>query len=130
MLESFNAWAETLRFACEVQNVISMRLLRISQGGPQAAAEAQLMVAEKIEAFADAEAAIAQALSAGEGFMVAAERGYAPLRRCAGAWAPIAAAWRARWRDPRNDLGIRSFSRLSPSESSARCDAASPAYRC
>ena len=85
MLESFNALAETLRFACEVQNVISMRLMRISQGGPQAAAEAQLMIAEKIEAFADAEAAIAQALSGGEGIMVAAERGYAPLRRCVGA---------------------------------------------
>ena len=80
-----NAWAETVRFACEVQNVISMRLLRISQGGPQAAAEVQLMIAEKIEAFADAEAAIAQALSAGEEFMVAAERGYAPLGRCVGA---------------------------------------------
>jgi hypothetical protein len=85
VLESMNAWAETVRFACEVQNVISMRLLWISQGRPQAAAEAQLMIAEKIEAFADAEAAIAQALSAGEGFMVAAERGYAPLRRCVGA---------------------------------------------
>jgi hypothetical protein len=85
VLESFNAWAETLRFACEVQNVISMRLLRISQGGPQAAVEAELMIAEKIAAFADAEAAIAQALCDGEGFMVAAERGYAPLRRCVGA---------------------------------------------
>jgi hypothetical protein len=62
-----------------------MRLLRISQGGPQATAEAQLIIAEKIEAFADAEAAIAQALSAGEGFMVAAERGYALLRRRVGA---------------------------------------------
>ncbi|HSP49004.1 MAG TPA: hypothetical protein VLN61_02230 [Pseudolabrys sp.] len=40
------------------------------------------MVAEKIEAFADAEAAIAQALCDGEGFMMAAERGYAPLRQC------------------------------------------------
>ena len=85
MLESFNAWAETLRFACEVQSVVSMRLLRISRGGPQAAVEAELMIAEKIAAFADAEAAIAQALAAGEGFMVAAERGYAPLRRCVGA---------------------------------------------
>jgi hypothetical protein len=85
MLESFHAWAETVRFACEVQNVISMRLLRISQGGPQAAAEAELMIAEKIAAFADAEAAIAQAFSDGEGFMVAAERGYAPLRQCVGA---------------------------------------------
>ena len=81
MLESFNAWAETLRFACEVQSVVSMRLLRMAQGGPQA----ELMIAEKIAAFADAEAAIAQALSAGEGFMVAAERGYAPLRQCVGA---------------------------------------------
>jgi hypothetical protein len=43
------------------------------------------MVAEKIAAFAVAEAAIAQALCDGEGFMVAAERGYAPLRQCVGA---------------------------------------------
>jgi hypothetical protein len=85
VLESMNTWVETLRFACEVQSVISMRLLRMAQGGPQAAVEAQLMVAEKIEAFADAEAAIAQALCDGEGFMVAAERGYAPLRQCVGA---------------------------------------------
>ena len=62
MLESFNAWAEMLRFACEVQSVVSQRLLRMAQGGPQAAAEAELMIAEKIAAFADAEAAIAQAL--------------------------------------------------------------------
>jgi hypothetical protein len=85
VLESINAWAESMRFACEVQGVISMRLLRLSQGGPQAAVEAQLRIAEKIAAFADAEAAIAQALCAGEGLMVAAERGYAPLRRCVGA---------------------------------------------
>jgi hypothetical protein len=85
VLESFNAWAETLRFACEVQSVVSLRLLRMAQGGPQAAAEAQLMVAEKIEAFADAEAAFVQTLCDGEGIMVAAERGYAPLRRRVGA---------------------------------------------
>jgi hypothetical protein len=85
VLESINAWVETLRFACEVQSVISMRLLRLAQGGPQAAVEVRLMIAEKLEAFADAEAAIAKALSDGEGFMVAAERGYAPLRQCVGA---------------------------------------------
>jgi len=85
MLESFNAWAESMRFAGEVQGVISMRLMRLAQGGPQADAEAQLMIAEKIEAFADAEIAIAQALAEGEGIMVAAERGYAPLRRRVGA---------------------------------------------
>jgi hypothetical protein len=80
VLESMDAWIETVRFACEVQGVISMRLMRISQGGPQAAVEAQLMIAEKIEAFAVAEAAFAEALSDGEGLLVAAERGYGPLR--------------------------------------------------
>jgi len=85
VLESWNTWIETVRFACEVQGVISMRLLRLAQGGPQAAVEAHLMIAEKFDALADAETAIAQALSDGEGFMVAAERGYAPVRRCVGA---------------------------------------------
>lgn len=85
MLESWNAWIESVRFACEVQGVISMRLLRLAQGGPQAAVEARLMIAEKFDALADAETAIAKALSDGEGFMVAAERGYAPVRRCVGA---------------------------------------------
>ena len=62
-----------------------MRLIRLAQGGPQAAVEARLMIAEKFDAFADAEVAIAKAFSDGEGFMVAAERGYAPLRQCVGA---------------------------------------------
>jgi len=73
-------WAESIRFVCEVHGVISMRLLRLAQGGPQAAAEANLMVAEKIAAFADAEAALANALLAGEDLVVAAERAYAPVR--------------------------------------------------
>jgi hypothetical protein len=85
VLDSMNAWIETLRFACEVQGVVSMRLARLAQGGPQAAVEAELMIAEKLEAFADAEVAMLRALSDGEGIMVAAERGYAPLRRCVGA---------------------------------------------
>ncbi len=85
MLESFNAWVESMRFACEVQGVVAMRLMRLAQGGAQADAEAQLMIAEKIEAFADAEIAMAQALSEGEDFLAAAERGYAPLRRCVSA---------------------------------------------
>jgi len=85
VLESMNAWIESVRFACEVQGVISMRLMRMARGGPQAAAEAHLMIAEKIEAFADAEVAMAKALSDGEGILVAAERAYAPLRLCVGA---------------------------------------------
>ena len=67
MLESLNAWIETLRFACEVQGVVAMRFMRLAQGGPQAAAEARLMVAEKIDAFTDAEVALARALTDGEG---------------------------------------------------------------
>lgn len=80
MLESLNTWIESVRFACEVQGVISMRLARLAQGGPDAAVEANLMIAEKFDALADAEAAIAKALSDGEGFLVAAERAYAPVR--------------------------------------------------
>jgi len=50
------AWVESVWFACEVQGVMSMRLPRMAQGGPQAVTEAHLMIAEKIDAFADAEA--------------------------------------------------------------------------
>ena len=82
MLESMNAWLESVRFAFEVQGVVSMRLMRMAQGGPQAAVEAHQMIAEKLEAFADAEAALTQAFAGGESFMVAAERAYAPVRRC------------------------------------------------
>lgn len=82
MLESMNAWIESVRFACEAQSVIAMRLMYLAQGGPQAVAEARLMVSEKMAAFADTEVALANALFAGEGFMVAAERAYAPLRQC------------------------------------------------
>jgi hypothetical protein len=87
-----NAWIESVRFACEVQGVISMRLICFAQGGPEADAEARLMVSEKMAAFADAEVALANSLFAGENIMVAAERAYAPLRRCAAACTPTAAA--------------------------------------
>ncbi len=85
MLKSFNPWFESVRFACEVQAVVSMRLMFLAQGGPEAEVEARLMVSEKMAAFADAEIALANSLFAGEGFMVAAERAYVPLRRCVAA---------------------------------------------
>ena len=78
---SLNPWIEPLRFACEVQNVVTMRLLLLAQGGPQAAEEAQVMVAEKFAALAAAEIAAAEALLAGKGLMIAAERAYAPVCR-------------------------------------------------
>ena len=82
VLGSMNAWFESVRFACEVQGVISMRLMFLAQGGPEAEVEASLMVSEKMAAFADAEMALANALFDGENIMVAAERAYAPLRHC------------------------------------------------
>ena len=80
MIASLNPWLEPFRFACEVQAVIAMRLMALSRGGPQAETEAQLMVEEKIEAFAAAEVALVNALVAGENLIVAGERAYAPLR--------------------------------------------------
>jgi hypothetical protein len=83
--ESMNGWIEAVRFACEVQSVISMRLTRLAQGGPQAVIEAHQMIAEKMDAFVEAGTAITKALADGEGFIVAAERAYTPVRRCVGA---------------------------------------------
>lgn len=74
MLRPMNTSLESVRFACEVQGIISMRLVRLTQGGPQAAAEANLMIAEKVDAFADAGVALVNALAHGEGFLIAAER--------------------------------------------------------
>jgi hypothetical protein len=81
MQEIFDSWLESVRFACEAQGVISMRLTLLVEGGPQAEAEAQQMIAEKLDALADAEVAILKSLSGGEGLMAAAKRGYAPVAR-------------------------------------------------
>lgn len=81
MDEFLGRWLETVQFACEVQSVISMRLMRLTEGGPQAAAEAHQMVVEKLEALADAEVAMLRSLYDGEDLAVATERAYAPVRR-------------------------------------------------
>ena len=81
MHDAWAGWLESLRFACEVQGVVAMRLARLAQGGPQAAAEADRMIAEKLDALADAEVALLDALVQGEGLMIAAARAYQPLRR-------------------------------------------------
>ena len=77
----FDGWLEAVRFACEAQGVISMRLARIGEGGPQAAAETHQMIAEKLSALAECQIAAVYALARGEGPWVAAERAYAPVRR-------------------------------------------------
>ena len=45
MLSQWYGWA---MLATESQQVIGLRLARIAQGGPLAAAEAQLMISEKV----------------------------------------------------------------------------------
>jgi hypothetical protein len=77
----FDGWCEVVRFACEAQGVIAMRLALIAAGGPQAAAEAHQMVAEKLGAFGEGQMAAMHALALGEGPWVAAERAYGPIRR-------------------------------------------------
>ncbi len=73
-------WYEAVRFSCEAQAVISARLLLFASGDPGAAAEAGRMIAEKVAAFADAQAAAEQALAQGHGIYEAAEQAYLPLR--------------------------------------------------
>jgi len=74
----FNTWFDSICFACEMQAVISVRL---AQGGPQAAAEENRMIAEKFDAFADAQAALINALAGGEGLPSAVQRSSASVRR-------------------------------------------------
>jgi hypothetical protein len=77
----FNTWFDSICFACEMQAVISVRLVHLAQGGPQAAAEANRMIAEKFDAFADAQAALINALAGGEGLPIAVQRSCASVRR-------------------------------------------------
>ena len=74
-------WAEALRFTCEAQSVISLRLMLMASGSPGSADEAMRMIAEKVDAFAEANTAATLALANGCGIDVAAECAYAPLQR-------------------------------------------------
>jgi len=78
-------WLEAVRFSCEAQGVIAARLMLFVSGGPNAASEAERMVAEKIAAFADAHQAAERALTEGLGIFAAVERAYQPLKRCVSA---------------------------------------------
>lgn len=82
MLQSLDAWLESVRFTREVHGVVSMRLMRLALGGPQAAVEAHRMMAEKLDAFADVEAALVNALADGDDLMLATERAYGLVREC------------------------------------------------
>jgi hypothetical protein len=80
MSDFWGNWIEAVRFTCEVQGVISVRLMLFASGAPNAADEAQRMISEKVDAFSAAGKAAERALADGLGIYVAAERAYAPLR--------------------------------------------------
>lgn len=46
----FYPWLQALMLAMESGNVINYRLAKIAYGGPSAAAEARMMIGEKIDA--------------------------------------------------------------------------------
>ena len=81
MINFWTNWVEAMRFTCEAQDVISLRLLLLTSGRPGSADEVIMMMSEKVDAFAKAEIAATQALADGCGINVAAERAYAPLQR-------------------------------------------------
>ncbi len=71
---------EAMRFTCEAQAVISARMMLFASGDPSAPAEAGLMIAEKLIAFAAAQEAAERALAEGPGIYEAVEQAYLPLR--------------------------------------------------
>lgn len=81
MRSLFGPWFDALRFIAETQEVVALRLMRIAAGGPNAAQETRRMISEKLEAFALAEIAAADALMHGSTLDVAAARAFAPVRR-------------------------------------------------
>jgi hypothetical protein len=77
----WSMWTEGWRLGFDAQYVIGMRMLRISAGGARARAECRRMVAEKLAAGADAQAAALTALINGDGVEAAAIRALAPIQR-------------------------------------------------
>ena len=82
MADFWDNWLEAVRFTCEAQGVISARLMLFASGAPNAAAEAERMISEKITAFSQAQIAAERALADGLGVYAAAEKAYQPLRHC------------------------------------------------
>jgi len=82
MMKFWTNWVDAVRFTCEVQSVISLRLLLLASGGSGSADEVTRMIFEKVDAFAQADIAASQAIADGCGIVVAAERAFAPLQRC------------------------------------------------
>jgi len=61
-----NLAMQSTMLAIESQQVIALRLTKMAMGGPDVQREAELMVAEKLEALTDAGHAVAKAAIAGK----------------------------------------------------------------
>jgi hypothetical protein len=72
-------WTDACQVGLDAQQVIAMRLVRISAGGAVAEAECGRMMSEKVSAAIDAQAASAAALIAGKGLGGAATAALAPV---------------------------------------------------
>jgi hypothetical protein len=81
LFKALDHWFEAARFGADVQRVMALRLMRIAEGGPGAATEAQQMISEKVAAFSEAQVALMSALATGSSLDTAAEMAYAPYRR-------------------------------------------------
>jgi hypothetical protein len=80
-MNMFNSWMQSMRFGADVQSVMTTRLLMLAGGGPNTAAETQLMISEKMLAFGESQMAFAATLALGHGFHKACLKGQAPYRR-------------------------------------------------
>jgi hypothetical protein len=78
----FNAWIEAAHFGTDVQRVMTLRVMRIASGGPDAATEVQQMISEKMSAFGEAQMAILAAVMTGKSPEAAAANAFAPYQRC------------------------------------------------
>jgi hypothetical protein len=74
-------WTDAWRVGLDAQQVIAMRLVRISAGGAAADAECRRMVSEKVSAAVAAQAAAAAALVGGKGAEITATAALAPVKR-------------------------------------------------
>jgi len=75
------SWIEAAQFNLDVQAVIAMRLMKISNGGRGGGAECTRMVLEKFDTAVAAQAAGVLALAKGKSIEAATELAMGPVRR-------------------------------------------------
>lgn len=80
-MKSLMPWFDAWRFAADSQQVIAQRLTLFCLNDPSAGSEAVRMVAEKMAAAVEAQAAVAAALMTGQSAKTVLRRAAIPYRR-------------------------------------------------